>query len=244
MTEPHRAAARVRPQRPARHHARRRGAPVRESLRHRGGAAGRARDEQRLRLSRGARPRGRRRAGTARPRLPARRRPTSPWLRAQRVEVRAAPAAKAPGASGWSGSCSTAARPSPATRSASPAAGSLRHPVVACPRADRLRRGAARLLPQDSRPLAGDRIGRRLHDAEASFADAIGAIHRALAHAGRPDELMVAWPIVQEAPLSAAAGVPPRIAPEAGRQWLDYLHDVTVADARSRSPKATSTSST
>ena len=29
---------------------------------------------------------------------------------------------------------------------------------------------------------------------------------------------------------SAAAGVPPRIAPEAGRQWLDYLHDVTVAD--------------
>ena len=39
---------------------------------------------------------------------------------------------------------------------------------------------------------------------------------------------MVAWPIVQEAPLSAAAGVPPRIAPEAGRQWLDYLHDVTA----------------
>lgn len=86
-------------------------------------------------------------------------------------------------------------------------------------------------LPQDSRPplQAIGSVG-GCTTLEASFADAIGAIHRALAHAGRPDELMVARPIVQEAPLSAAAGVPPRIAPEAGRQWLDYLHDVTVAD--------------
>jgi sarcosine oxidase subunit alpha len=93
---------------------------------------------------------------------------------------------------------------------------------------DAERRG---FLPQDSRPplQAIGSVG-GCTTLEASFADAIGAIHRALAHAGRPDELMVARPIVQEAPLSAAAGVPPRIAPEAGRQWLDYLHDVTVAD--------------
>ena len=87
-------------------------------------------------------------------------------------------------------------------------------------------------LPQDSRPplqAIGSFGG--CTTLEASFADAIGAVHRALAHAGRPDELMVARPIVQEAPLSPAAGVPPRVASETGRQWLDYLHDVTVADA-------------
>jgi sarcosine oxidase subunit alpha len=87
-------------------------------------------------------------------------------------------------------------------------------------------------LPQDSRPplqAIGSLGG--CTTLEASFADAIDAVHRALAHAGRPDELMVARPIVQEAPLSAVAGVPPRVASESGRQWLDYLHDVTVADA-------------
>ena len=87
-------------------------------------------------------------------------------------------------------------------------------------------------LPQDSRPplqAIGSLGG--CTTLEASFADAIDAVHRAIAHAGRPDELMVARPIVQEAPLSAVAGVPPRVASESGRQWLDYLHDVTVADA-------------
>ena len=87
-------------------------------------------------------------------------------------------------------------------------------------------------LPQGSRPplQAVGSVG-GCTTLESSFADAIDAIHRALAHAGRPDELMVARPIVQEAPLSGAAGVPPRFTSETGRQWLDYLHDVTVADA-------------
>jgi sarcosine oxidase subunit alpha len=59
----------------------------------------------------------------------------------------------------------------------------------------------------------------------------VSAIRQVLAHAGMPDELLVARPAVQEAPLSASAGVPPRIESESGRQWLDLLHDVTVADA-------------
>ncbi len=66
---------------------------------------------------------------------------------------------------------------------------------------------------------------------EASFAEAIDAVHAALAHAGRPDELMVARPAVQEAPIAPDAGVPRRPPGESGRQWLDLLHDVTVADA-------------
>lgn len=66
---------------------------------------------------------------------------------------------------------------------------------------------------------------------EASFAEAIDAVHKVLAHAGRPDELMVARPTVQEAPLAPESGVPPRPQAETGRQWLDLLHDVTVADA-------------
>jgi sarcosine oxidase subunit alpha len=36
---------------------------------------------------------------------------------------------------------------------------------------------------------------------------------------------------VQEAPLAPEAGVAPRPREESGRQWLDLLHDVTVADA-------------
>jgi sarcosine oxidase subunit alpha len=66
---------------------------------------------------------------------------------------------------------------------------------------------------------------------EASFAEAIDAVHKVLVHAGRPDELMVARPTVQEAPLAPESGVPPRPQAESGRQWLDLLHDVTVADA-------------
>ncbi len=86
--------------------------------------------------------------------------------------------------------------------------------------------------PQDSRPplqAIGSLNG--CPTLEASFAEAIDAVHRVLAHAGLPDELMVARPIVQEAPLSPEAGVPPRPQAESGRQWLDLLHDVTVADA-------------
>ncbi|MGH8722203.1 MAG: hypothetical protein ACREU4_09475, partial [Burkholderiales bacterium] len=87
-------------------------------------------------------------------------------------------------------------------------------------------------IPTDSQPplqAAGSLNGCATLD--ASLADAMGAVRRALEHAGRPDELLVARPTVQEAPVSAEVGVPPRIAEgKSGRQWLDYLHDVTVAD--------------
>jgi sarcosine oxidase subunit alpha len=86
--------------------------------------------------------------------------------------------------------------------------------------------------PQDSRPplqAAGALAGcTTLHE---SFGDTLEAVQRALAESGRSTDLLVARPTVQEAPLSAEAGVAPR--PEggkAGRQWLDLLHDVTVAD--------------
>jgi sarcosine oxidase subunit alpha len=85
--------------------------------------------------------------------------------------------------------------------------------------------------PQDSRPplqAIGSLNGCTTLD--ASFADAMGAIRQVLALAGRPDDLLVARPTVQEAPVSADAGVPPRPEEKSGRQWLDLLHDVTVAD--------------
>ncbi len=67
---------------------------------------------------------------------------------------------------------------------------------------------------------------------DAAFADAMSAVRQVLAHAGRPDELLVARPTVQEAKLTAEVGSLPRAAEsDSGRQWLDYLHDVTVADA-------------
>jgi sarcosine oxidase subunit alpha len=67
---------------------------------------------------------------------------------------------------------------------------------------------------------------------DAAFADAMGAVRQVLAHAGRPDELLVARPTVQEAALSAEVGSLPRAADaDTGRKWLDYQHDVTVADA-------------
>ncbi len=87
-------------------------------------------------------------------------------------------------------------------------------------------------LPKDSLPplqAAGSLNGCATLD--ASFADAMDAVRRALEHTGRPDELLVARPTVQEATVSLEVGVPPRIAEgNSGRQWLDYLHDVTVAD--------------
>ncbi len=66
---------------------------------------------------------------------------------------------------------------------------------------------------------------------DAAFADALAAVRAVLTHAGRPDELLVARPTVQEAPLSGESGVCAR--PDhspSDRQWLDYQHDVTVAD--------------
>jgi sarcosine oxidase subunit alpha len=87
--------------------------------------------------------------------------------------------------------------------------------------------------PEDSRPpllAAGALNGCTTLD--AAFSDTMGAVRRALEHAGRPDELLVARPSVQEAPLSPAAGSLPRAADgRSDRQWLDFQHDVTVADA-------------
>jgi len=87
--------------------------------------------------------------------------------------------------------------------------------------------------PKDSRPpllAVGSVNGASTLD--AAFGDAMSAVRQVLAHAGRPDEVLVARPTVQEAKLSSEVGSLPRATDaETGRQWLDYLHDVTVADA-------------
>jgi sarcosine oxidase subunit alpha len=87
--------------------------------------------------------------------------------------------------------------------------------------------------PKDSRPpllAVGSVNGAASLD--AAFADAMSAARQVLAHAGRPDEVLVARPTVQEARLSAEVGTLSRAADaDASRQWLDFLHDVTVADA-------------
>jgi hypothetical protein len=87
--------------------------------------------------------------------------------------------------------------------------------------------------PEDPRPplLASGALN-GCTSLDAAFADALGAVRRVLEHAGRPEELLVARPTVQEAPLSPATEPIP-LAPDgrSDRQWLDFLHDVTVADA-------------
>ncbi|HET8693019.1 MAG TPA: 2Fe-2S iron-sulfur cluster-binding protein, partial [Steroidobacteraceae bacterium] len=87
--------------------------------------------------------------------------------------------------------------------------------------------------PRDSRPplqAAGALNGRI--SLQESFGDALEAVRLALAAAGRSMELPLAVPGVQEAPLSGGVGVPPGAENgKAGRQWIDLLHDVTVADA-------------
>jgi len=86
--------------------------------------------------------------------------------------------------------------------------------------------------PKDSRPplLAVGAVN-GAPTLDAAFADAMSAVRQALAHAGKPDELLVARPAVQEAPLSGEVGVPVRAADSrTDRQWIDFQHDVTVAD--------------
>jgi len=87
--------------------------------------------------------------------------------------------------------------------------------------------------PEDPRPpLLATGALNGCTSLDAAFADALGAVRRVLEHAGRPEELLVARPTVQEAPLSPATEPIP-LAPDgrSDRQWLDFLHDVTVADA-------------
>ncbi|MGH8130314.1 MAG: sarcosine oxidase subunit alpha family protein [Steroidobacteraceae bacterium] len=66
-----------------------------------------------------------------------------------------------------------------------------------------------------------------------SFADVRRVADRVLEHAGRSPEALVAQPIVEELPVSAAVGALRRAAEgRSRRQWLDFLHDVTVTDAQ------------
>jgi sarcosine oxidase, subunit alpha len=86
--------------------------------------------------------------------------------------------------------------------------------------------------PQGSRPplqAAGAMNGcATLHE---SFGDTLEAVRLVLEQMGKPTDLLVARPVVQEAPLSPEVGVVPRAASaRTSRQWLDVLHDVTVAD--------------
>ncbi len=88
-------------------------------------------------------------------------------------------------------------------------------------------------LPIDSKPplLAAGALAGHI-TLQESFADAMQAAERILAHAGQPADLQVAPPVVEEPPVAAQVGALSR--PGAGRsdrQWLDFLHDVTVADA-------------
>ncbi|HEX9706785.1 MAG TPA: sarcosine oxidase subunit alpha family protein [Steroidobacteraceae bacterium] len=88
-------------------------------------------------------------------------------------------------------------------------------------------------LPSGSRPplLAVGALAGRI-TLEESFADAMRAAERVLEYAGRPTNPQVPRPVVEEPPVAARVGTPDRpIDGRSDRQWLDFLHDVTVADA-------------
>ena len=87
-------------------------------------------------------------------------------------------------------------------------------------------------LPRDASGglLAAGAVAGRI-TLEESFADTIRAAERVLAHNGKPTDVQVARPVVEEPPVAAKVA-PLHRAPEgrSDRQWLDFLHDVTVAD--------------
>ena len=157
------------------------------------------------------------------------------WLRAQGVEVRA----------GSSVVKALGAQASRTHRARATASGHLRRArrlrrlatrrasLVARPRAGRLRRQPAKFPSAGvAAAAAGDRFVERLHVARSELRRGDRAIHQVLAHAGRPDELHgCAADRRRRRRLSPEAGVPPRPPSGSGRQWLDLLHDVTVADA-------------
>ncbi len=65
-----------------------------------------------------------------------------------------------------------------------------------------------------------------------SFSDAFRAARLVLERAGAPAAELVRLPVVEEAPVSAAVGDVRRTpCGRTRRQWLDFQHDVTVADA-------------
>lgn len=89
-------------------------------------------------------------------------------------------------------------------------------------------------VPRESRPslLTAGSVNGRTTLAE-SFADAMRAAERVLEQAGKSADGLVAWPRVEEPPVSARTGALERA--QGGRedkQWLDFLHDVKVTDAR------------
>ena len=87
-------------------------------------------------------------------------------------------------------------------------------------------------LPSGSKPplLAAGAVAGRI-TLQESFADAIRAVERVLEHAGRRTDPQVAMPVVEEPPVSAQVGaLKPLAESRTDRQWIDFLHDVTVAD--------------
>ncbi len=88
-------------------------------------------------------------------------------------------------------------------------------------------------LPRDAKGglLAAGAVAGRI-TLDESFADAMRAAERVLEQAGRPKDPQVARPVVEEPPVAAQVGALHRpIEGKSDRQWLDFLHDVTVADA-------------
>jgi sarcosine oxidase subunit alpha len=87
-------------------------------------------------------------------------------------------------------------------------------------------------LPRDPRPplaCAGALAG--CVTLAQTLADASRAAYAALAQAGKTQEALVREAVVEEPPVSAEVGAT-RFAPagRGSRQWLDFQHDVTVAD--------------
>jgi sarcosine oxidase, subunit alpha len=87
-------------------------------------------------------------------------------------------------------------------------------------------------LPSGSKPplMAAGAVAGRI-TLQESFADAIRSVECVLAHAGRRSDPQVAMPVVEEPPVSAQVGAQKPLAESrTDRQWIDFLHDVTVAD--------------
>jgi sarcosine oxidase subunit alpha len=86
--------------------------------------------------------------------------------------------------------------------------------------------------PRDARPplaCAGALAG--CATLAQTLADASRAAYTALAQAGMAQDALVREAVVEEPPISAAVGETRRLpAGRSSRQWLDFQHDVTVAD--------------
>ena len=79
---------------------------------------------------------------------------------------------------------------------------------------------------------------------DANFAEAIGAIHQGSPTPASPGRADGGAAVVRRRRCPPVAGVRARPRDESGRRWLDFQHDVRWPTRRSRSRRATSTSST